>query len=54
MEDTYALALNTLPPRYIQSTSVSSYLSSVNFIPTDVVRAKVLEAVEKVRTRPNH
>ncbi len=54
VEDTYALALNSLPPRYIQATSVSSYLSSVNFIPTDVVRAKVLEAVEKVRTRPNH
>ncbi|MDF1555809.1 MAG: late competence development ComFB family protein [Deferrisomatales bacterium] len=54
VEDSYALALNSLPPRYIQSTSVNSYLSSVNFIPPEVVRAKVLEAVEKVRTRPNH
>ena len=54
VEDTYALALNSLPPRYMQATSLSSYQSSVNFIATGMVRAKVVEAVEKVRANPNH
>ena len=54
VEDTYALALNSLPPRYIQATSVRSYQSSANFISQEEVRAKVLEAVEKVRKQPNH
>jgi competence protein ComFB len=54
VEDTYALALNSLPPRYIQATSVRSYQDSVHFIATEAVRAKVLEAVEKVRAHPNH
>lgn len=54
VEDIYALALNALPPRYIQATSMQSYRASANFISNDEVRAKVREAAEKVRTRPNH
>ena len=54
VEDIYALALNSLPPRYIQATSVRSYRESTSYVRDDEIRQKVLDAVEKVRARPNH
>ncbi|MBI5015974.1 MAG: late competence development ComFB family protein [Deltaproteobacteria bacterium] len=53
-EDIYALALNSLPPRYIQASSVRSYRESVNFIDERLVAEKVQESVAKVRRNPNH
>jgi competence protein ComFB len=54
VEDTFALALNTLPPRYIQATSMHTYAGSRNFIPEEQVSAAVAEAAGKVKARPNH
>jgi competence protein ComFB len=54
VEDTFALALNSLPPRYIQPTSVKTYLESPHFVPEEKVRDKVAEAAAKVKERPNH
>jgi len=54
LEDTYALALNSLPPRYIQETRVAQYEESPTFIGMDVVREKVRSALRKVRDRPGH
>lgn len=54
VEDTFALSLNTLPPRYIQVTSVRTYAMSNHFINEDDVREKVLDAVKKVKESPNH
>lgn len=54
VEDVYALALNALPPRYIQSTSLEVYEASRRFIPREQVRAKVLAAVTKVQAAPKH
>ncbi len=54
VEDTFALALNSLPPRYIQPTSVTAYQGSAHFVSEEQVRAKVAEAAATVKTRPNH
>ena len=54
VEDIYALALNSLPARYIQATSVRSYQTSATYVSEDQVRESVLAAVERVRTQPNH
>lgn len=54
VEDTFALALNTLPPGYIQATSVHTYEESRNFIPEEQVTAVVAEAAGKVKSRPHH
>ena len=54
VEDTFALALNALPPRYIQPTSVQTYQGSVHFVPEEQVRARVTDAASKVQNRPNH
>jgi hypothetical protein len=54
VEDIYALALNSLPARYIQATSVRSYETSASFVSDDEVRKRVLSAMEKVRESPNH
>jgi len=54
IEDTYALALNSLPPRYIQVTSKEVYLENQGFLDEKKVKRVVLEAVEKVRNNPKH
>ncbi len=54
VEDTYALALNTLPARYVQETRVGTYERSTTCIPESEIRAKVEEAVAKVTDNPNH
>jgi competence protein ComFB len=54
IEDIFALALNSLPPRYIQATSMTEYEASPDYIGNDEVREKVATAVEKVSKRPNH
>lgn len=54
VEDSFALALNTLPPRYIQVTSLRTYQSSRSFIDEETVRQKVMEALAKVKSSPKH
>jgi len=54
IEDTYALAMNGLPPRYIQVTSVEKYTQSKDFINDVTIRDSVIQAMEKVRAEPNH
>jgi len=54
IEDTYALAMNSLPPRYIQVTSEDKYTSSSDFINDTTIRDSVIQAMEKVRAEPNH
>lgn len=54
IEDVFALALNSLPPRYIQATSMVTYQESSRFISEEQVVSKVAEAAEKVKARPNH
>jgi len=54
VEDLFALALNTLPPRYIQSTSLHTYEESGTFIDMEAVTAAVREAAAKVRASPKH
>lgn len=53
-EDAYALAMNSLPSRYIQVTSEEKYTHSKNFIDDVTVRESVMKAMEKVRAEPNH
>lgn len=52
IEDIYALSLNKISPRYIQSTSVDIYKASKNYIGKDLVKANVLEAVKMVKDKP--
>ena len=54
VEDAYALALNLLPPRYIQVTSSRTYETSRHYIGEEEVRARVLESIVKVKENPNH
>ncbi len=54
VEDLYALSLNSLPARYIQSTSVRQYVGSPRYIGPDEVRARVAEAAEKVLRNAHH
>ena len=54
LEDLFALSLNTLPPRYIQITSIEKYIRSDNFIGEDAIREKVLAAWDKIKKNPGH
>ena len=54
IEDVFALAMNSLPPRYIQITSLSKYSKSENFIDEKAVREKVMEAWKKISKNPGH
>lgn len=54
VEDVYALALNSLPPRYIQATSVRTYRGSAHFISEEEIQQQVRQAVDRVRANPNH
>jgi competence protein ComFB len=54
IEDIFALSLNALPPRYIQSTSIEKYIHSPNYIDEKRVRRKVMEAWEKIKAKPGH
>lgn len=54
IEDTYALAMNNLPARYIQVTSKEKYTNSDNFICDETVRSSIISAMEKVKAEPNH
>lgn len=54
IEDIYALSLNNIPPRYVQATGVLKYAGSSNFIDYKEVKNKVLEAILKVRKKPQH
>lgn len=54
IEDLFALSLNSIPPRYIQITSIEKYKSSPNFINEKLVREKVSAALEKIKTKPGH
>jgi hypothetical protein len=51
VEDVYAIALNALPPHYVQSGSM--VMRRVPPTEQDVERA-VADALDKVRVRPNH
>jgi len=51
VEDVYAIALNTLPPHYVQSGAMLLGRP----LPTDEdVERAVRDALDKVRVRPNH
>lgn len=54
VEDTYALAMNNLPPRYIQVTSEDKYTQSDSYICDSTVRESIIQAMETVRAAPNH
>ena len=54
IEDSYALAMNGLPARYIQATSVEKYTASKAFIGEETVRKQVMQSLQKVKTAPNH
>ena len=54
VEDTFALALNSLPARYIQVTSLQTYEQSQHFIDEEEVRNKLVAAVGKVKADPKH
>jgi hypothetical protein len=54
-EDIYALTLNKLPAKYIQSTSRRKLDSSSEAAPVaPAIKNVMLEAVRKVKARPNH
>jgi len=54
IEDVFALTLNSLPPRYIQITSLPRYTKSENFIDENMVREKVMDAWAKISRNPGH
>lgn len=54
VEDIYALALNSLPPRYVQATRLEDYLQSADAVKPADIRKQVQQAVKKVRQKPNH
>ena len=54
IEDIYALALNSLPPRYIQVTSKDVYMKNQGFIDEKEVKKKVLKAIEIVKSNPKN
>jgi len=54
IEDVFALALNSLPPRYIQITSLERYTASENFIDEKKVKEKVMDAWERISKNPAH
>lgn len=54
IEDIYALALNALPPRYVQATRLDAYLQSPNVLKQAEIRRQVKQAARKVKQKPNH
>jgi competence protein ComFB len=57
IEDIYALSLNQLPPRYVQSTFKDRTLHDVNLtsrIDRTQIEKAVREAIGKVRKNPYH
>ncbi|MHB8765381.1 MAG: late competence development ComFB family protein [Deferrisomatales bacterium] len=54
LEDVFALALNALPARYIQATSVRAYREGPHCLSDDEVGARVAVALARVRARPRH
>ena len=54
VEDAFALALNSLPPRYMQCTSLESYRQSDRYIDETQVQAAVREAMKKINKNPRH
>lgn len=54
VEDIYALSLNKLPPRYIQSTNADIYINSRGFVGLDEVKKEVMEAAKKIKEKPAH
>lgn len=54
IEDVFALALNALPARYIQPTSLRTYSVSEHFIDRKAVLAAVRTAMETVGASPKH
>ena len=54
IEDVYALALNSLPTRYVQESRVGTYERSSHFIPDAEIRDKVKAALSKVARNPSH
>jgi len=49
IEDLYALSLNSIPPRYIQITSIDKYRNSPNFINEKMIREKVLLKKNRIK-----
>ena len=55
VEDLYALALNQVPPRYLQVTSRERYQSDQDRYISSTVVGEVLEKVAAtVKAKPNH
>jgi len=54
VEDAYALAVNSLPPSYIQVTRDEKYTQSHDFINRATIRGKYHPDNEKIRAEPNH
>ncbi|MBF0312942.1 MAG: late competence development ComFB family protein [Oligoflexia bacterium] len=54
LEDIYALTLNALPPRYIQSTGIEHYKRTHNYIGIEEVKKKLAESIYKVHNNPYH
>lgn len=50
IQDIYALALNKLPPHYVQETAIVLREQ----VDEDTIRVAIREAVEQVKTSPNH
>jgi hypothetical protein len=50
IQDIYALALNNLPPHYVQSTAI--VLQEI--VDEETIRLAIREASEQVRSNPNH
>jgi competence protein ComFB len=54
VEDVFALALNALPARYIQPTSLRAYSVSEHFIDRKEILAAVRHAMQTVGESPKH
>ena len=50
IQDIYALALNKLPPHYVQETAIV-FREQVD---EDTIRVAIRELAEQVKTSPNH
>lgn len=53
-EDVYALAMNMLPVRYIQISSIEKYKKSADYVDTNRIKAIVHDAIKKIKNNPNH
>lgn len=54
VEDVFALALNALPARYIQPTSLRTYSVSEHFIDRKAILTAVHDAMKRVKEAPKH